>query len=81
MNHDNLKEKTIFDFTNDKELLDLFGLTSYPKSEVIEWLRNDEPVINRYILWSFAYYTNNENLIKATEEQFDLEEFNGLTVD
>ena len=78
----NLKEKTIFDFTDDIELLKKTfpNYTESDKELTMTWLKRDSDA-NGFFLWSFANYTKNKGLKRAVEAQFDMEEVYGFDPD
>lgn len=73
--YSNLKDKTIFDFTDDVELLKkLFrNYTKSNKELIIAWLKS-ESYANGFYLWGLADYSNNEELMRAIEAQFNMAE-------
>lgn len=71
----NLKEKTIFDFTDDIEILKktFRNYTESDKELFIAWLKS-ESYANGFYLWNFAIETKNKGLKRAVEAQFNMEE-------
>ena len=71
----NLKEKTIFDFTDDIEILKKMfpNYTEGNKELFIADLKR-YPDANGFYLWNFAIETKNKGLKRAVEAQFNMEE-------
>lgn len=82
MNYDNLKEKTVFDFTSDIIVLKkLFPeYTKDSKAAIIKMLLSDL-IANGFYLWSFAELCNNSSMTHAIERQFDMSEIYGFDPD
>lgn len=82
LDYSNLKDKTIFDFTDDIELLKkLFpNYAESNKESFIAGLKRESDA-NGYYLWGLADYTNNEELMRAIETQFNMEEVYGFDPD
>lgn len=67
MKYDNLKSKTIFDFTTDTEIIEEITLMS--KAEYIEEVKKF-PQNNCLDLLELAERTDNKELEKAVKEQY-----------
>lgn len=80
--YSNLKDKTIFDFTDDIDLLKktFRNYTESDKDLTIAWLKRDSDA-NGFYLWSFANYTKNKGLKQAVEAQFNMKEVYGFDPD
>ena len=79
MKYDNLKSKTVFDFTNDITVLKkLFpGYIESNKSNIVKMLQSDT-IANGFYLWSYAELLNNSSMTHAIEQQFDMNEIHGF---
>lgn len=82
MKYDNLKQKTVFDFTNDADTLKKMfpNFSGNNKDQIIEDLINDSSA-NGFYLWSLAHYMGDDNFVHAVENQFDMTEIHGYDPD
>ena len=70
MDYTNLKEKTIFDFCTDEQMLK--DLTVISKESYLEEVKIN-PLYDAYTLIDFAEITNNKELLDAVHEQYKSE--------
>lgn len=82
MKYDNLKSKTVFDFTADTDTLKKVfpNYSGNDKEQIISELKSD-PIANGFYLWGLAEYTCDNKLMKAIENQFDMTEIYGYDPD
>ncbi len=73
MNYNNLRGKTVFDFTTDEAILNkLFpNYTENEKQKISSCLQSN-PVENGFYLWGFAEMSGDGELLQAIEQQFDM---------
>lgn len=69
MDYRNLKEKTIFDFCNDAEMIDDLVVS---REDFFRDLKN-YPLYNAHILIEYAEITNNKKLLQAVLKQYKKE--------
>ena len=69
MDYRNLKEKTIFDFCNDAEMIDDLVVS---REDFFRNLKN-YPLYNAHILIEYAEITNNKKLLQAVLKQYKKE--------
>ena len=64
--YSNLKKKTLLDFCDDEQMIRDLVFTRE------DYFRNlkEYPLLNAHILIEYAEMTNNEELLKAVEEQY-----------
>lgn len=80
--YSNLKDKTIFDFTDDVELLKkTFPNYNESNKELIIAELKRESDANGFYLWGLADYTNNKDLLHAVKAQFNMAEVYGYDPD
>lgn len=66
MNYSNLKNKTIFDFCNDEQMItDLVVSKEDFLRDVKEY-----PLLNAHVLIEYAELTNNKDLLQAVKNQY-----------
>lgn len=81
MNYENLKSKTIFDFAKESLLKRVFPeYNDNNKDEIISSLLSNETE-NGFYLWSYAEEMNNMPMLRAIEEQFDMNAIYGFDPD
>lgn len=69
MNYSNLKNKTIFDFCNDEQMIaDLVVSKEDFLRDVKEY-----PLLNAHVLIEYAELTNNKDLLQAVKNQYKKE--------
>ena len=69
MNYSNLKNKTIFDFCNDEQMIaDLVVSKEDFLRDVKEY-----PILNAHVLIEYAELTNNKDLLQAVKNQYKKE--------
>ena len=69
MDYRNLKEKTIFDFCNDAEMIEDLVVS---REDFFRNLKN-YPLYNAHILIEYAEITNNKKLLQAVLKQYKQE--------
>lgn len=69
MDYRNLKEKTIFDFCNDAEMIEDLVVS---REDFFRNLKN-YPLYNAHILIEYAEITNNKKLLQAVLKQYKKE--------
>ncbi len=69
MDYTNLKEKTIFDFCNDEQIIADLVVS---KEDFFRDLK-EYPLYNAHVLIEFAELTNNKDLLQAVEKQYKKE--------
>ena len=69
MDYRNLKEKTIFDFCNDAEMIEDLVVS---REDFFRNLKN-YPLYNSHILIEYAEITNNKKLLQAVLKQYKKE--------
>lgn len=67
MDYSDLRNKTIFDFCKDKEML--IDLT-ISKDGFLKDIKRD-PLINAFVLLEYAEKTNNKELYQAVEKEYE----------
>lgn len=67
--YSNLKEKTIFDFCNDAEMIEDLVVS---REDFFRNLKN-YPLYNAHILIEYAEITNNKKLLRAVLKQYEQE--------
>lgn len=82
MKYDNLKHKTVFDFTTDAVTLKKMfpNYSGNNKEQIIDEL-NEDSTANGFYLWSLARYIGDDKFIHAVENQFDMTEIHGYDPD
>lgn len=75
MDYNNLKQKTIFDFCKDKNVIN--DIIIVPKDDYLKELKS-YPLLNAHTLIEYAEKTNNKDLLNAVTQQYkkELEEEN-----
>lgn len=75
MEYSNLKEKTIFDFCKDENVIN--DIIIVPKDDYLKELKS-YPLLNAHTLIEYAEKTNNKDLLNAVTQQYkkELEEEN-----
>lgn len=69
MDYKNLKEKTIFDFCNDEQVIADLVVT---KEDFFRDLK-EYPLLNAHVLIEYAELTNNNELLQAVKRQYKKE--------
>lgn len=75
MDYNNLKQKTIFDFCKDENVIN--DIIIVPKDDYLKELKS-YPLLNAHTLIEYAEKTNNKDLLNAVTQQYkkELEEEN-----
>lgn len=69
MNYSNLKNKTIFDFCNDEQIIADLVVS---KEDFFRDLK-EYPLLNAHVLIEYAELTNNKDLLQAVKNQYKKE--------
>ena len=70
MNYNNLKDKTIYDFCKDESIIS--EIVIVPKDDFFRELK-EYPLLNAHTLIEYAEMTNNDEMLKAVNEQYNTE--------
>lgn len=75
MDYNNLKQKTIFDFCKDENVIN--DIIIVPKDDYLKELKS-YPLLNAHTLIEYAEKTNNKDLLNTVTQQYkkELEEEN-----
>lgn len=83
--YSNLKQKTVFDFTDDPKILLLFFPKCSKESDkkiMADYLLSPENEDeNGFYLWSYAEIVHDMEMVKAIENQFDMRLIYGFDPD
>lgn len=69
MDYTNLKEKTIFDFCNDEQMIADLVVSKEDYFRDVETY----PLLNAHVLIEYAELTNNKDLLQAVKSQYKME--------
>ena len=69
MDYTNLKNKTIFDFCNDEQMI--VDLVVSKEDFFLTW--KEYPLYNAHVLIEYAELTNNKDLLQAVKKQYEKE--------
>ena len=69
MDYTNLKNKTIFDFCNDEQMI--VDLVVSKEDFFLTW--KEYPLYNAHVLIEYAELTNNKDLLQSVKKQYEKE--------